>query len=149
MVAQYHKIRGNEASIVNDIARCAPCHQPDRVNNNVPGVDSQFGHVNIRLSSPVPSGSMRYERGSSAAPLTSGTFYRFREHTHIQPRRGLGATPVKAPFPATTINLVCLSGLQHTRHNRFGMGSKPRRRPAGCQVARLTNANSESRLASF
>ncbi len=62
MVAQYHKIRGNEASIINDIARCAPCHQPDKVNNNVLGVDSQFGHVNIRLSSPVPSGSMRYER---------------------------------------------------------------------------------------
>ena len=33
MVAQYHKIRDNEASIINDIARCASCHQPGRADD--------------------------------------------------------------------------------------------------------------------
>ena len=28
MVVQYQQIRGNEALIINDIGRCASCHQP-------------------------------------------------------------------------------------------------------------------------
>ena len=28
MVAQYHQILDNEASIINDIGRCASCHHP-------------------------------------------------------------------------------------------------------------------------
>jgi hypothetical protein len=28
MVAQYHQILDNEALIINDIGRCASCHQP-------------------------------------------------------------------------------------------------------------------------
>ena len=34
MVVQYHLILDNEALIINDIGRCASCHQPARAGDN-------------------------------------------------------------------------------------------------------------------
>ena len=42
MVAQYHQILDNEASIINDIGRCASCHHPGEA---AAGHD----HVHVRM----------------------------------------------------------------------------------------------------
>jgi hypothetical protein len=42
MVAQYHQILDNEALIINDIGRCASCHQPGEPT-------AWHNHVHVRV----------------------------------------------------------------------------------------------------
>ena len=42
MVAQYHQILDNEALIINDIGRCASCHQPG-------DAAARHDHVDVRM----------------------------------------------------------------------------------------------------
>src|SRR5436305_11888017 len=60
MVAQYHQILDNEALIINDIGRCASCHQP-----GWPGDDEVAAGTD-----PFAGGELAKERTIEAAGST-------------------------------------------------------------------------------
>src|SRR3974390_2182947 len=81
MVGQYHQILDNEALIINDIGRCASCHQPGRPSERKDTTPQSSG-LHVREGGDAVGASQR-----QWPPWVKCTYYRIAAVLSASPQQ--------------------------------------------------------------